>query len=129
MKKQFENTVASVRLDKWLWAARFYKTRALATDAINGGKVHLNGSRVKPSRNLNIGDFLEINLSQYEITIEVRILAEKRGPASFAQTLYQETQESLEKREQRAKQNMGNIVSHSKPSKKDRRDIRKFKGY
>ena len=90
---------ASVRLDKWLWAARFYKTRSLAVEAVNGGHVHVNGQRVKPSREVHIGDELKINKTPYSYTITVQALSNKRGSASIAQTLYVEHAESIQQRE------------------------------
>ncbi len=81
-----------VRLDKWLWAARFFKTRAMATEAINGGHVHLNGSRPKPSRTLSIGDELTIQKGQDSFEITVLQLSDKRGPASIARELYEENE-------------------------------------
>jgi len=89
-----------MRIDKWLWAARFYKTRSLATDAVLGGHVHLNGTRVKPAKEIRAGDTLAIRIGTIEWTVVVVALAEKRGPASIARTLYEETPESLAAREQ-----------------------------
>src|SRR5574340_295217 len=84
-----------VRLDKWLWAARFFKTRSLASQAVDGGKVHCNGERVKPARAVRAGDELRIRQGPYEITVLVRALSERRGPASEAALLYEETPESV----------------------------------
>jgi len=119
-----------VRIDKWLWAARFFKTRALATEAINGGKVHMNGVRVKPSRHVQIGAKLEITRSQCEQTVIVKELSDKRGPAPVAQTLYEETEESIKKREEHAEMmktapKMDRAIG--KPTKKNRRNIIRFK--
>lgn len=89
-----------VRLDKWLWAARFFKTRALATEAVNGGRVHLNGQRAKPSKDVRLGD--EIVMTRpgaAPMTLHVRGLSDRRGPAPEAQALYEETPESMEARE------------------------------
>ena len=94
------SAVEHVRIDKWLWAARFFKTRSAATDAVAGGHVHLNGERVKPSKELRVDDTLEVQVGQVRWTIVVRGLAERRGPASVAQTLYDETPESAAAREQ-----------------------------
>jgi len=119
-----------VRIDKWLWAARFFKTRALATEAINGGKVHMNGARVKPSRHVQIGAKLEITRTQCEQTVFVKALSDKRGPAKVAQTLYEETEESIKKREEYAEmmKNSPKIDrAIGKPTKKNRRDIIRFK--
>jgi ribosome-associated heat shock protein Hsp15 len=118
------------RLDKWLWAARFYKTRSLAVEAINGGKVHLNNSRVKPSRNIKPNDILTISKPPYEHVIVVQALAIRRGPATEAQSLYEETQESVSKREQLKEQlkdqPLGFRVDKGRPNKRDRRNIIKF---
>ena len=89
----------TVRVDKWLWAARFFKTRALATEAVLGGHVHLNGARVKPAKDVRVGDTLQVRIATTEWTVDVRGLADRRGPASVAATLYEETPESREERE------------------------------
>lgn len=91
-----------VRLDKWLWAARFFKTRSAATDAVHGGRVHLNAARVKPSKEIRAGDTVEVRIGQLQWTIVVRGVSDKRGPASVAAMLYDETPESTAVREQRA---------------------------
>jgi ribosome-associated heat shock protein Hsp15 len=91
-----------MRLDRWLWAARFFKTRGPATEAVLGGRVHVNGVRVKPAKEVRVGDTVEVSIRDVRWVVEVRGLAEKRGPASVAQTLYEETQESRAAREQRA---------------------------
>lgn len=121
-----------IRLDKWLWAARFYKTRALATEAIRGGKVHLNGQRFKPSHNAEIGHAIRIKKESIEQTVIIRELSGKRGPASTAQTLYEETRESIELREkctQERKAMFEGMPQYTvrRPSKKDRRKIIRFK--
>src|SRR6478736_3514709 len=87
-----------VRIDKWLWAARFFKTRSLATEAVLGGRVQLNGARVKPSKDVAVGDTLAVRNGEVQWTVAVRALAEKRGPASVAATLYEESPESVEAR-------------------------------
>src|ERR1041384_4899864 len=89
----------SVRIDKWLWAARFFKTRSLATEAVDGGKVELNGERAEPSKLIKAGDELRLRLGPYEHILIVRALGERRGPASVAQTLYEETTASKDARE------------------------------
>jgi ribosome-associated heat shock protein Hsp15 len=91
----------AVRIDKWLWAARFFKTRGLATEAVLGGRVHVNGQRVKPARDVKVGDTLEVTAHDVRWTVVVQALADKRGPARVAQTLYEETEESRAVREQR----------------------------
>jgi len=88
-----------VRIDKWLWAARFYKTRSAATDAVLGGHVHVGGERVKPAREVRAGDTIEIRRDQLRWTVVVTALADRRGSASVASTLYEETAESAEARE------------------------------
>src|SRR5947209_1042317 len=94
----------SVRLDKWLWAARFFKTRSLATDAVAGGKVEVNGDRAKPAKAVKPGDEIRLRVGPYKHVLVVRQLGERRGPASVAQTLYEETQSSREARERLAAQ-------------------------
>lgn len=120
----------SQRLDKWLWAARFYKTRSLAVEAINGGKVHLNKQRVKPSRTIKVNDTLTISKPPYEHEIIVQGLNQQRRPAIEAQQLYQETPESLQKsellKEQIKNEPLGFRHEKGRPSKRDRRNIIKF---
>jgi ribosome-associated heat shock protein Hsp15 len=120
-----------VRLDKWLWAARFFKTRSLAADAIEGGKVELNGERVKRAKNVQAGDEVSVRLGPYEHVVAVRGLSERRGPASVAQTLYEETAESRATREKLAAQlKMAPpafvFEDRGRPTKKDRRDLSRF---
>ena len=121
-----------VRLDKWLWAARFYKTRALAAEAIEGGKIEVNGDRAKRSRPLRPGDELRIRLGPYEHQVVVRALSNRRGPAAEAATLYEETTASREARERLALQlkSVAPLFHHDKgrPTKKDRRDINRLRG-
>ena len=121
----------TVRLDKWLWAARFFKTRSLATDAINGGKVHVNGERAKPSRKVNLGDEMTIRQGFVEKTVSVTGLSEKRGTATMAAELYMETEASISRREAEAEQRRllaAEIPQHEqRPSKKQRRQIHRFK--
>lgn len=91
-----------VRIDKWLWAARFFKTRALATSAVLGGRVHVNGERAKPSKLIRMGDVLEVTKGTERWTVDVAQIAEKRGSATVAQAMYTESAESRDKREQQA---------------------------
>ncbi|HEY0972595.1 MAG TPA: S4 domain-containing protein [Gemmatimonadales bacterium] len=121
-----------VRLDKWLWAARFFKTRSLAAEAIDGGKVELNGERAKRARGVQPGDVVRVRLGQFQHEVVVRALSERRGPASEAALLYEETEESRKARERLAVQLKS--VTHDfafekgRPSKKERRDIHRFRG-
>jgi ribosome-associated heat shock protein Hsp15 len=120
-----------VRLDKWLWAARFFKTRHLANEAIAGGKVHLNGQRTKPGKDVTVGAKLEISKDQLSWEITVIALSSRRGPAKEAVLLYEETPHSLAKRqadiEQRRADQASDVVSDGRPSKRDRRLIHRFK--
>jgi ribosome-associated heat shock protein Hsp15 len=121
----------TVRLDKWLWAARFFKTRSQATEAVDGGKVEVNGARVKPAKDVRIGDELRIRLGPYEHLVVVRALGDKRGSATIAQTLYEETPESVAAREKlreshRLAPAMFVYEEKGRPTKKDRRDLSDF---
>ena len=114
-----------VRIDKWLWAARFFKTRGAATEAVLGGRVQLNGTRVKPAREVRVGDTLEIRRGLTQWTVVVAGLAERRGSAEVAAALYDETPESVAAREQRALERrlarpLGADLG-SRPTKQDRR--------
>ncbi len=121
-----------IRLDKWLWAARFFKTRSLAIEAVSGGKVHLNGARTKPAREIDIGDKLTIRRGPYEWTVVVRALSLRRGPASAAMLLYDETEESKRNREEAVSeiraQEWRSPHTKGRPSKKNRRDLARFRG-
>jgi len=119
--------VTGVRVDKWLWAARFFKTRSLATEAVLGGRVHVNGARVKPAKELHVGDVLVVTIGTVRRTVEVAGLSEKRGPASVAATLYVETEESIAAREQAALERrlarpLGSDLG-ARPTKLDRRRL------
>lgn len=118
-----------VRLDKWLWAARFFKTRTLAKHAIEGGKVYYEGQRVKVSKDVIVGATLRVRQGYDEKTITVTAIADKRGNATFAATLYQETEDSITQREQRiAERKAGQgPISLERPSKRDRRKIHELK--
>jgi ribosome-associated heat shock protein Hsp15 len=124
-------TLDSVRLDKWLWASRFFKTRKNAVDAISGGKVHFNGARTKPSRNIHIGDELDITRENYRYHVEVIALNDKRRPAKEAQLLYQESDASIKAREdEQALRKMHSASvrqSDKKPNKKERRQMNKWR--
>jgi len=121
-----------IRLDKWLWAARFYKTRTLAAEAIAGGKVQVNGDRAKRARPLQVGDEVRVRQGPYEHLIVVRALSDRRGPASQAATLYEETPASREAREKLALQlksvHSAFVPDRGRPTKKDRREINRLKG-
>jgi ribosome-associated heat shock protein Hsp15 len=118
----------SVRVDKWIWAARFFKTRGLATEAVLGGHVHLNGGRVKPAKEVRIGDEVEVRIGTTRWTVVVSGLSDKRGPAKAAQELYAETDESRVAREQQALQRkaapppLGADLG-ARPTKQDRRRL------
>ena len=119
-----------VRLDKWLWAARFYKTRALAKEEIEGGKVHCRGERCKPSKEPKVGDELVLRAGYDERTVVIEQLSAVRRGAPQAQLLYSETQESLEAREKAAalrKAGALGIQTEGRPNKKQRRQIHRFK--
>jgi ribosome-associated heat shock protein Hsp15 len=120
---------ADTRLDKWLWAARFYKTRSLAADAIVGGKVHLNGDHAKRAKPVQVGDTIRIRQGIYETTVRVRALANRRGSATEAAKLYEETPESRAARDALAVQmrSMPGSYDAGRPSKKDRRDIARLR--
>ncbi|WP_323846338.1 RNA-binding S4 domain-containing protein [Microbulbifer magnicolonia] len=117
-----------VRIDKWLWAARFYKTRSLAKQAIEGGKVHADGQRVKASKEITTGITLSIRQGWDQVEVEVLALSDQRRGADIARTLYQETEASAAKREQaRAERQASNAALHSeRPNKKQRRQIHRF---
>ena len=121
-----------VRLDKWLWAARFFKTRSLAADAIGGGKVMVNGERVKPAKLLQVGDEVQLRLGPYEHLVIVRGMSERRGPATAAAALYEETSASRAARERLSEQlRMAPAAfvyeDKGRPTKRDRREIDRFR--
>jgi ribosome-associated heat shock protein Hsp15 len=127
-----ETVDTRVRLDKWLWATRFYKTRSLAAEAIAGGKVQVNGERVKRAKPLQVGDDVRIRQGPYEHQILVRELSEHRGPAAEAVRLYEEKPASRAAREAMALQlkslHSAFVPERGKPTKKDRREINRLKG-
>ncbi|MCG9754588.1 ribosome-associated heat shock protein Hsp15 [Shewanella insulae] len=120
-----------VRLDKWLWAARFYKTRAIAKEMINGGKVHYNGQRTKSSKVAEVGAVIRLRQGYDEKEIVIKKLSEQRQKAVIAQTLYEETPESIAKRETYAEARRLNVLNNpapdTKPDKKQRRQLIRFK--
>ena len=129
--KQTNDGEVKVRLDKWLWASRFYKTRHLAAEAINGGHVHHNGKRVKPSRVIQVNDTLTIHKTPFTFEIKVEGLSIRRGPAKEAQLLYTEFEESIKKREVLSAQRKLDAAqfpnAERRPDKRDRRRIIRFK--
>jgi ribosome-associated heat shock protein Hsp15 len=130
MARDESETDERVRLDKWLWAARFYKTRGLAADAIDGGKVDVNGARVKRAKMVQVGDEVRVRQSPFEHVVHVRGVSDRRGPASVAATLYEETPESKAKREALATRirNMpADDWASGRPTKRDRREIERFR--
>lgn len=123
-----------VRLDKWLWATRFFKTRSLATEAVGGGKVHVDGARVKPARQISVGQMLEIQKGPYQFVVRIDQLVSKRVSATIAQTAYTESEESIEKRRKiqvtmRDERMFAQAEKPAgRPSKRDRRQLHRFKG-
>jgi ribosome-associated heat shock protein Hsp15 len=125
-----DDASAPVRVDRWLWAARLAKTRALAADAVKGGRVHLNGRAIKPSKEVRPGDRVEISMGQVRRSVVVRGTAERRGPAAEAERLYEETAESREARERHAEQRRLDRLAQpsyddraGRPTKRDRRRL------
>jgi ribosome-associated heat shock protein Hsp15 len=121
-----------VRMDKWLWAARFFKTRSLAAHACELGRVEANGQPAKPAREVRIGELLRVKNDSGEFQVEVLLLSEMRGPAAVAQTLYRETDASramrLKLAEERKSMPYFDALSESKPSKRDRRKMDRLRG-
>ncbi|MFA6178519.1 MAG: S4 domain-containing protein [Candidatus Methylopumilus sp.] len=129
MEKSVES---KCRLDKWLWAARFFKTRSLASDAIDGGKVHMDGDRVKPAKEVKLGTIIRIRNKDFEIEVEVKALSIQRKGAPEAALLYQETAASVAKRQEAAITREGDHAQRDRglgrPTKRQLRDIKKFTG-
>jgi len=127
---QIPTETSKVRIDKWIWAARFFKTRSLATDAVAGGKVHLNQQRTKPAKEVHVGDELIIRTGYVERTVIVQSLSKQRRPAKEAVLLYEETPESIQRREKEATIRRDAAASHpmntARPNKKERRLIHHF---
>ncbi len=121
-----------MRLDKWLWAARFYKTRTVAADAVDGGKVKLNGVAVKPAKEVKVGDRIHLRAGEQDFDVVLKGLSEQRRPAAEARLLYEETRESIEQRARAAELRRlapsqdGN--HRGRPTKRDRREITRFRG-
>ena len=122
-----------MRIDKWLWAARFYKTRSASQQAVEGGKIKLNGERVKPAKDVRVQDTLDLNIAAQDWTITVLALSDKRGPSPVAQTLYEETPESAARRaEQSALRKLAAEPSQERsgrgrPTKRERRDLERWR--
>jgi ribosome-associated heat shock protein Hsp15 len=126
------STPGRVRIDKWLWAARFFKTRSLAAEAVSAGKVEVNEERVKPAKLVQVGDSVSVRLGPYLHVVQVRAISERRGPATVAATLYEETAESSAVRAKLAEQlRMAPAAfvyeEKGRPTKRDRRDIDRFR--
>jgi ribosome-associated heat shock protein Hsp15 len=126
------DTAPRMRLDKWLWAARFFKTRSLAAEAVEGGKVHVNGARAKPAKEVKPGDLLEITIGDMRWTVRVAALSMQRRPAPEARLLYEETPESLAARQVRKEERkLGaepGAGMQGRPTKRDRRKLQRFFG-
>lgn len=129
--KESDDTPSRVRLDKWLWAARFYKTRGLSADAIDGGRIEVNGERGKRARLVQAGDELKIRIGPYQHVVTVKGVSEKRGSAPIAQALYEENAESRKAREVMAAHvramNANTGYESGRPTKKDRREIERLR--
>lgn len=133
MKHTHDETLTEVRADVWLWAARMYKTRSLAKQAIDGGKVDVNGTGCKPSKALHVGDTVRLTRGEERLELEILALAELRGPASVAQMLYRETEPSRLAREQarelRRLSGAGLNRPPTRPNKQERRELRRLKDF
>ncbi len=121
-----------MRIDKWLWAARFFKTRALASKACELGRIESNGQRAKAAREVRVGDMLRVKNEAGDFHVEVLLLSEVRGPAAVAQTLYRETEESQQARlkaaEERKEMMRMGAVTEGRPSKRDRQELKRLRG-
>ena len=130
LKRGMNEKSETLRIDKWLWAARFFKTRSIASQAVNGGKVHLNGARTKSSKPVSVGDNLLITKGELEFVITVRGISKYRRPASEAVLLYDESEESRQKRREKIELKRmfhdSQKMPAKKPDKRDRRKIREF---
>ena len=123
----------SVRIDKWLWAARFFKTRTLAQDAVAGGRIRMNGDRVKPAKDVKPGDAVEIRIGEHDWSVQVTALADRRGSAELARTLYAETPDSIARRAALAADRKAMFsgewaVRTGRPTKRDRRETDRLRG-
>ncbi|MBX9637387.1 RNA-binding S4 domain-containing protein [Nitrosomonas sp.] len=126
---QQDENIEKHRIDKWLFAARFFKTRSLAAEAIDRGRITVNGHRIKPAKVVAVGDILTVRINNYQYHIEILGLSNKRGSATQAQQLYKETEESRKQREllaARLKMQPQPLFTKSRPTKRDRREIERF---
>lgn len=123
-------TEVKVRIDKWLWAARFFKTRSLASEAVDAGRVTVNAARVKPAKALKVGDELIVRTARFEYTVQVVTLSERRGSAAQAAQLFIETPESVRKREQARQQGASepDALLRGRPTKRARRQLQRIRG-
>lgn len=130
MKDLRNHEPTAARADAWLWAARFFKTRSLAKQAIDGGKIDVNGAGCKPAKPLRVGDVLKVSRGEERLEVEVLALAEKRGPASVAQLLYRESEASRQAREAWCERRrlVGAQAPRQRPDKHARRKLRRLKG-
>ena len=124
----------SVRIDKWLWAARFFKTRTLAQDAVAGGRIRMNGDRVKPAKDVKPGDAVEIRIGEHDWSVQVTALADKRGSADLARTLYAETPDSIARRAALVADRKAMLSGEwagrtGRPTKRDRRETDRLRGH
>lgn len=127
MERELAGDGGTLRIDKWLWCARFFKTRSLATDAVGGGRVHVNGVRVKPARSVRPGDVLEVTLGSETVTVKVLTIPSRRGPATEARLAYEETPESVARRERSREQRRATRLAApptpGRPDKHTRRQL------
>jgi len=121
-----------IRIDKWLWAARFFKTRSLASEAVERGKVRVNGERCKPARALKLGELLDVDNGSTEWQVRVLALSDKRGPATVARQLYEDTPEGLQRQQEQADRRRlftePADTIHGRPTKRDRRQLDRYRG-
>ncbi len=126
-----QSAAERVRIDKWLWAARFFKTRGLAQTAVAGGKVKLNGDRVKPAKAVAVGDVLTIHIGEFEWFITVMVLSDRRGPAEVARTLYVESESSHARRVAQVAERRAQAAKwgerKGRPTKRERRDLERWR--
>ncbi len=128
----YDPCMDGIRIDKWLWAARFFKTRSLASEAVERGRVRVNGERCKPARGLKLGELLDIDNGSTEWQVRVLALSDKRGPATVARQLYEDTPEGLQRQQEQAERRRLYIepadTIHGRPTKRDRRQLDRSRG-